>query len=373
MSSSSTTTSAKAAVLRKLGGPFEIETIDVAPPRDDEVLVRMVGVGVCHTDIACREGFPVPMPIVLGHEGSGIVEAVGSKVTRVKVGDHVVMSFNSCGQCHGCTHDQPATCAQFLGFNFAGVRIADGTTPLSQNGQPIHGMFFGQSTFGTYAIAREVNTIAVDASLPLELLGPLGCGVQTGAGAVINSLAMRAGQSLAIFGGGAVGLSALLGAKAVDAGKVFVVEPNAKRRALALELGATQAFDPKDGSDIVAAIKEASGGGVDLAFDTTAIAAVVGQAINCTMSGGVIGLAGVPGPDVPIPLSLLDLVVKNVTLRPIIEGDSNPRSFVPKMLDLYKKGKFPFDKLITKFRFDQINEAMHASETGEVIKPVLIF
>jgi Zn-dependent alcohol dehydrogenase len=366
-------TAARAAVLRKIGGPLEIETISVAAPHDDEVLVKMVAVGVCHSDIACRDGFPVPLPMVLGHEGSGIVAAVGSKVKKIKVGDRVVMSFNSCGQCHGCSHDHPANCAQFLAFNFAGVRIADGSTPLSQNGQPVHGVFFGQSSFATYAIAREINTVVVAADLPLELLGPLGCGIQTGAGAAINSLNLKAGQSLAIFGGGAVGLSALLGARAVDAGKVFVVEPNAKRRALAMTLGATQVFDPRDGSDVVAAIKTASGGGVDHALDTTAISAVVGQALNCVMPGGTLGLIGIPAPTEAIPATLLDLLVKNVTLKSIVEGDANPQDFVPKMLALYKRGKFPFDKLITKFPFEKINEAMHASEKGEVIKPVLVF
>lgn len=373
MSSTSTMRFAKAAVLRKLGGPFEIEPISVAGPRADEVLVRMVGVGVCHTDIACRDGFPVPLPIVLGHEGAGTVEAVGSQVKQVKVSDHVVMSFNSCGQCHGCAHGHPASCSQFLSLNFAGVRVADGSTPLAQDEQPIHGVFFGQSSFATYAIAREINTVTVASDLPLPLLGPLGCGIQTGAGAVINSIKLQAGESVALFGGGAVGLSALLAARAVNAGKVFVVEPNAKRRALAIELGATEAFDPRDGSDIVAAIKEASGGGVDHAVDTTALSAVVAQAINCVLPGGTVGMVGIPAPDAAVPATLLDLLVKSVTLRPIIEGDADPQIFVPKMLEFYQKGKFPFDKLITKYPFEQINEAMHASEAGEVIKPVLIF
>lgn len=370
---SSTTTTAKAAVLRKLGGPFEIEQIEVASPRDDEVLVRMVGVGICHTDIACRDGFPVPMPVVLGHEGAGVVEAIGSKVKRIKVGDHVVMSFISCGHCRSCQHGHPASCVQMIPFNFSGVRIADGSTPLSQKNQPIHGVFFGQSSFATYAIAHESNTIAVATDLPLELLGPLGCGIQTGAGAVINSIGLQAGQSVAIFGGGAVGLSAVLGAYAIDADKIFVIEPHAKRRALALELGASNAFDPGDGNDIVAAIKEANGGGVNHVVDTTGLTNVVGQAINCILPGGIVGLIGIPAPDAAVPATMLDLLVKNVTLRPIIEGDANPQTFVPQMLELYKKGKFPFDKLITKYPFERINEAMLASEKGEVVKPVLIF
>src|SRR5260370_36679923 len=258
----------QAAVLRKAGGTFALEPITVAAPREDEVLVRMAGVGVCHTDIACRDGFPIPLPVVLGHEGSGVVEAVGAKVKRVKAGDHVVLAFNSCGVCPACQHEHPAACAQFLPFNFGGVRISDGSTPLSQNDQPVHGVFFGQSSFATYAIAREINTVAVSSSLPLELLGPLGCGVMTGAGAAINSLNLQPGQSLAVFGAGTVGLSALLGARAIGAGNVYVIEPSARRRALATELGATRAFDPREVSDIAAAGKTDTGRTLTRSKDT---------------------------------------------------------------------------------------------------------
>lgn len=365
-------TTAKAAVVRKVGAPFTMEQIEVGAPREDEVLVRMVGAGVCHTDALCRGGFPVPMPIVLGHEGAGVVESVGDKVTNVKPGDHVVLSFNSCGGCKSCKDEHPATCAQFLPFNFGGVRIADGSTPLSQGGSPIHGMFFGQSSFATYALARAVNTVKVPSSLPLELAGPLGCGIQTGAGAVINSLHPGPKDSLAIFGGGAVGLSALLGARAIDVGAVFVVEPNEARRKLAKELGAKAAFDPGAG-DVVAAIKEASGGGVTHALDATGIPPVIGQAIKVTLPGGVVGMLGVPPPEAPVPASLLDLLVAGITLRPITEGDANPQIFIPRLVELHQQGKFPFERLITKFRFDEINEAFTASETGKAVKPVLVF
>jgi Zn-dependent alcohol dehydrogenase len=358
-------TTAKAAVVRKVGAPFTIEQIEVGAPREDEVLVRIVGAGVCHTDALCRSGFPVPMPIVLGHEGVGVVESVGEKVKNVKPGDHVVLSFNSCGGCRSCKDEHPATCAQFLPFNFGGVRLADGSTPLSQGGSPIHGMFFGQSSFATHAIARAINTVKVPSSLPLELLGPLGCGVQTGAGAVINSLRPRSKDSLAI--------SALLGARAIGVEKVYLVEPIEARRKLAKELGATAVFDPRGGGDVVAAIKEASGGGVTHALDATGIPAVIGQAINCMLPGGVVGMLGVPPPDAQVPATLLNLLVKGVTLRPITEGDANPQAFIPQLVQLYQQGKFPFDRLITKFRFDEINEAFTASETGKVIKPVLVF
>jgi Zn-dependent alcohol dehydrogenase len=366
-------TAAKAAVLKKVGGALAMEAVSVSAPREDEVLVRIAGVGICHTDIACRDGFPVPLPIVLGHEGSGVVEAVGAQVKRVRVGDHVVLAFNSCGLCKACQHDRPAACIQFVPANFAGARSSDGSTPLSQDDQPIHGVFFGQSSFATYAIAREINTVSVPTQLPLELLGPLGCGIMTGAGAAMNSLNLQAGQSLVVFGAGTVGLSAVLAARAIGAGGVFVVEPSAKRRELALNLGADHALDPRDGGDIVASIRQMSGGGMDFALDTTAIPAVIGQALNCVLPGGSLGLIGIPHPEAAVPVTLLDLLVKNVTLRPIVEGDANPQTFVPRLLALYQQGRFPFDRLIVKYPFEKINEAMHDAEQGNVVKPVLIF
>jgi Zn-dependent alcohol dehydrogenase len=364
---------ATAAVLREVRSPLSLEQIEVGPPREDEVLVRMAGVGVCHTDLVCCNGFPVPRPIVLGHEGSGVVEAVGSQVRNVRPGDRVVLSFNSCEHCDSCGHGHPATCAQFLAFNFAGVRLADGSTPLAQGGRPVHGMFFGQSSFATHVIARSVNTVKVRDDLPLELLGPLGCGIQTGAGAVLNSLKLCASDSLAIFGGGAVGLSALMAAVATGARCILVVEPNPERRKLASALGATAVLDPRELADIVGAIKQASGGGVNHSLDCTGIPAVIGQAIASTIPGGTVGLIGVPPPEAAIPVTLLDLLIKGVTLRPITEGDANPQTFIPKMIELHRQGRFPFDRLIQKFRFDQINEAMHAAETGKVVKPVLVF
>lgn len=373
MNETSSATEASAALLRQVGGPFVIEPIQVAAPRADEIRVRLTAVGVCHTDIACRDGFPIPLPVVLGHEGAGVVEAIGSGVTRLAVGDHVVLSFDSCGHCQACAHARPANCGHFLAHNFAGVRLVDGSTPLSQGGQPVHGNFFGQSSFASHAIAHERNAVKVASDLPLELLGPLGCGVQTGAGAVINSLALGVGESIAIFGGGAVGLSALLGARAIDAGTVVVVEPNPARRRLALELGASAALDPRAVDNVAEAIREATDGGVLHALDTTALPAVIAQAIDCIKPGGVLGMVGIPAPDAAVPASLLDLLVKSVTLRPITEGDSDPQTFVPQLLDFHRQGRFPFDRLVTRFPFAQINEAMHAAERGEVIKPVLVF
>lgn len=365
--------SATAAVLRQVGGPFVIESIEVAAPREHEVRVKMVAVGMCHTDLVIRDGFPMPLPVVLGHEGAGIVESVGAKVTSVKPGDHVVLSFNSCDTCPSCADAKPAYCYNFLANNFSGLRPDDGSTPLSQNGAVIQGNFFGQSSFGSIAIAHERNTVAIDKSLPLDIMGPLGCGIQTGAGAVVNSLGLKAGQSLAIFGGGAVGLSGLLGARAIGAGTVIVVEPNEGRRKLALELGATHVIDPKAEADVLAKIKELSGGGVNHAFDTTGIPAVIGVAVETMLPNGMLGLVAVPPPDAMLPANMMSMLIRGVGVKYITEGDARPKEFIPQMVAWYKAGKFPFDKLVTKFPFAQINEAAHASEKGGAIKPVLVF
>ncbi len=364
---------ATAAIVRQVGGPFQIEDIDVAEPRDSEVRVKMVGVGMCHTDLVARDGFPVPMPIVLGHEGSGIVEAIGPDVKGLEVGDHVVLSFNSCAACPTCDDHQPAYCHNFLAENFAGVRLADGSSPLSQDGEIVHGAFFGQSSFGTYAIANERNTVKVDKDLPLEILGPLGCGIQTGAGAAVLSVGLKAGQSLAIFGGGAVGLSALLGARAIGAGLVIVVEPNAARGELALELGATHVINPKETTDVLAAIKELSGGGVNHALDTTGIPDVIAVAVETTITHGTVGLIAVPPPEAMLPANMMSMLMRGTIIKYITEGDADPQTFIPQMIAWYREGKFPFDRLIKKFGFAQINEAAKASEDGSAIKPLLTF
>jgi aryl-alcohol dehydrogenase/geraniol dehydrogenase (NAD+) len=363
----------RAAVLKATGADWVIENVQLAEPREDEILVRMVGVGICHTDLSCRSGaLPVPTPIVLGHEGSGVVERIGSRVTTISVGDHVVLSFGSCGQCRNCLHHNPAYCFEFFPRNFSGGRGMDGSSPIAQDGGAIHGAFFNQSSFATHAIAGEGNAVVVDRTLPLDILGPLGCGIQTGAGAVANSLGVRKGDSLAIFGGGGVGLSGLLAARALDAGTVIVIEPNEKRAQFALELGATHVINPKVTGDVLAEIRQLSGG-VNFAFDTTGIPAVIGIAIETLLPGGVLGMVGGPPPEATMPANLMSMLMRGISAKYIIEGDSDPKTFIPRMIDWHRAGRFPYDKLIRKFPFESINEAAHAAEIGEVIKPVLVF
>jgi aryl-alcohol dehydrogenase/geraniol dehydrogenase (NAD+) len=371
----STSKKARAAVVREAGKPWTIEDVEIAAPREDEVLVRMAGTGICHTDVSCKDGhFPVPLPIVLGHEGAGVVEAVGAGVGRVKVGDHVVLSFDSCGHCHNCQQHRPSYCFDFYPRNLGGVRRSDNTPTITQNGEALNAVFFCQSSFATYAVAREVNTVVVDKALPLHILGPLGCGVQTGAGAAVNSLGIKRGESLAVFGGGAVGLSAMLGARAVGAETLIVVEPNAGRRALALELGASYAIDPVETIDVLGKIKQLSGGGVNYTLDTTGIPAVIAAAVEALLPNGMCGLLGVPSsPEATVPANMMSMLVRGIGVKYIVEGDADPQEFIPRMAGWFKAGKFPFDRLIRKFPFEQINEAAAASLRGEVVKPVVVF
>lgn len=365
--------SAQAAVARVPGQAFSIENITVAAPRGDEIRVKIVGAGICHTDLVCRDAFPVPMPIVLGHEGAGIVEAVGPDVRDIKTGDHVVLTFTSCHACPNCREHMPAYCYAFNPLNLGGPLPAEMGPTLAQDGKPITGRFFGQSSFASYAIAHESNAVCVAKDLPLAKLGPLGCGIQTGAGAVLNSLAVKTGTSLAIFGGGAVGLSALMAAVAVDAGKIVVVEPNRARRALATELGAHGTLDPIGIDDLATAIKDATGGGVQRAFDTTGIPAVIGAAADSLLPNGILGLVGASPMEATLPINIMGVVLRGIGVKGILEGDSDPKAFIPKLLAMHRAGRFPFERLIQTFPFAHINEAVAATTSGKAIKPVLAF
>ena len=360
-----------AAVVREKSGPFVIEELELDDPRDDEVLVRMAGSGLCHTDLVARDGFmPIPNPAVLGHEGAGVVEKVGSRVTKVKPGDHVVMSFRSCGACTSCVRGLPANCLDFFKLNFAGVR-ADGTPTMKKDGKTVHAAFFSQSSFASHALAAERNVVKVDNDVPLELLGPLGCGVQTGAGGIINSLRARAGSSVAIFGAGSVGLSAIMAAVAVGCTTVIAVDINGERLEMAQKLGATHVVDSGQ-ADPVEAIQRVTGGGVQYSLECTGLPKVFRQSVDALAMTGVCGLIGVAPFGAEVSLNM-QTILNGRTVRGIVEGDSIPDIFIPQLIELYKQGRFPFDRMIKFYPFDQINQAADDSEKGRTLKAVLRF
>ena len=361
----------KAAVVHEKSAPFAIEELDLDDPRDDEVLVRMVGCGVCHTDLVAQAGFmPIPLPAVFGHEGSGVVEKVGSRVTKVKPGDHVVMSFRSCGVCSSCMKGFPANCLDFFKLNFAGLR-ADGSPTMKKGGETIHASFFSQSSFASYALASERNVVKVRNDVPLELLGPMGCGIQTGAGGVINSLKARPGSSIAVFGVGSVGLSAILAATASGLTTAIAVDVKGERLDLALKMGATHVIDSSR-TNAVEEIQKITGGGVQYSLECTGIPAVFRQSVDALAMTGVCGLIGVAPFGVEVSLGM-QTILNGRTIRGVVEGDSIPDLFIPQLIELYRQGRFPFDRMITFYPFDQINKAVEDSEKGKALKAVLRF
>jgi aryl-alcohol dehydrogenase len=362
-----------AAVVEKTGAPFEIEEIELEGPRADEILVRIVAVGICQTDVHVRDRVQAPgLPVVLGHEGSGIVEEVGTAVTAVKPGDRVVLSYDACGRCRFCLSGRYAYCDHAMAINFGGSRL-DGTNALHRLGDraggEVHGHFFGQSSFATYALATERNVVKVPDDLPLELLGPLGCGLQTGAGAVLNSMRVPANSSIAILGTGAVGLAAVMAARAVGANPIIGVDLVPKRLMLASELGATHTVDASR-EDIRKRIAEITGSGVDYVLEITAQPPMLKLAVDVLAPCGTAGQigGGVPGAEAPISMSRLLL---GRSVRGIIQGDSIPRVFIPKLIEMHRRGQFPFDRLVRFYDFKQINQAVADAASGETIKPIL--
>ncbi len=357
------------AVARTPGADFTIEEATLAPPGPREVLVRIAGVGICHTDLIARDQFtPFPLPAVLGHEGAGVVEEVGSEVASVRPGDHVVLSFDSCGVCPSCSRAQPAYCREFYLRNFSGLR-GDGAALRDAAGEALTGRFFGQSSFASHALAAERSVVKIADDVPLELMGPLGCGVQTGAGAVLNVLRPQEGASLAIFGAGSVGLAALLAAKVAGCGEMILIDRNARRLALARELGATVCVDPSDG-DVVEAVRRATAGGADFSLECTGVPAVLRHAVDCLNVPGMCGVVGAPPFGAEVSLDITSLLLGR-TVRGVIEGDSVPQDFIPKLIELWRQGLFPFDRLITAYALDEINLAVRDVHAGHVLKPIV--
>ncbi len=362
----------QAAVVRTQGGPFTIEPMTIEEPRAGEVLVRIAGVGVCHTDLVVRDQyFPTPLPAVLGHEGSGVVERVGPGVTKVVPGDHVVLSFASCGSCANCQRGLYGYCPDLYGRNFSGAR-PDGSKPCCDaQGHPVSSWFFAQSSFADLALATERNVVKIPQDVPLELMGPLGCGIQTGAGAVINALKPGGGSTIAIFGAGSVGLAAAMAARVVGCARIIVVDLNQSRLDLALELGATDAVNPNDG-DPVAAIQALTGGeGVQYSLECTGLPTVGRQAVDCLRLTGICGVIGVAPLGTEISLDMNGILFGR-SVRGIIEGDSVPDVFIPQLIELWRQGRFPFERLVRYFPLHEIEAAVHAAESGEVLKPILL-
>jgi aryl-alcohol dehydrogenase len=361
----------RAAVLREADGPFGIEELRLDAPGLGEVLVRIVAVGVCHTDASVRSReLPTPLPVVLGHEGAGVVEGVGPGVTKVVPGDHVVLTFQSCGACEGCLTGHPASCDGSFPLNFTGAR-PDGSHALHDPaGGELHDRFFAQSSFATHAIATERNVVKVPKEAPLEVLGPLGCGIQTGAGSVLNALKVEAGQTIAVFGAGAVGLSAIMAARVAAAAVIIAIDVVPGRLALARELGATHVVDAQSG-EVLAAIRAIVPHGLHYTLDTTGNVAVIRTAVDALAPRGTCGIVGATAAGVELKLDTIGFMSTAKTLRGIVEGDSVPDIFIPRLIALHAAGRFPFDRLVRFYKLEELDRAFADSATGKTIKPIV--
>ena len=357
-----------AAISREGRAHPVIEEVELDEPRSDEVRVRLVATGICHTDLLCHagRGVPTPRPIVLGHEGAGMVEGVGAGVLGLAVGDHVVLSGASCGGCPSCHAGRPTYCRDAIRLSFGGSR-ADGSSPLSQRGEPMAAAFFAQSSFATHTVVPERSAVKVPADIPLHLLGPLGCGFITGAGSVLEAFRLRPGQSIVVFGAGSVGLAAIMAAKLAGASRVVAVDINPSRLALAQALGATAIAT--FAADTGGALKALERCGFDFSFNTTSIPAVYSLALDCLANEGTAGYVTRPRGDWAPNIG--GLLAGGRRLQGILGGSANPQLLIPQLLEYWRQGRFPFERVITDFPFAQIGSAWDACESAAVVKPVL--
>ncbi len=362
-----------AAVARKNGAPFTIEQLELDALRHNEVRVRMVATGICHTDTLVRDGiYPTPLPAVLGHEGAGIVEEVGDSVVSVVPGDHVVLAAAYCGHCKRCRNGQMAYCENLMAADFGGRRL-DGATALSKDGEAISSHFFGQSSFATHANVVEESIVRVDKDVPLEHLGPLGCGINTGAGTVLNELRPEIGSSLAVFGTGAVGCAAVMAARVADCATIIAVDIHDARLELARELGATHVINSKT-ENLADRLREITAdAGVDYVVDTTGIPALLRQAADSLGVRGTVALVGAAKPGTEVSFEIGASLVKGWTFKTVVQGSSVPQVFIPRLIQLWKEGRFPFEKLVNDYALDDINQGFEDSKSGKTIKPVIVF
>ncbi|CAK7238019.1 hypothetical protein SBRCBS47491_010245 [Sporothrix bragantina] len=355
--------STEALVVSEVGGPFELKTVDLKEMRSDEIVVKMVATGICPG-----------LPAVLGHEGSGIVEQVGADVKHVTVGDHVLLSFNSCRECTSCRRGKPSYCRHMERISFGGSRL-DGTKTVSLDGKDLSSAYFGQSSFAKRSIVRGVCAVKVSNALPLDILCCIGCGVQTGAGTVLNTLQPPVGSSIAIYGAGAVGLAAIMTARNLTAATTIIaVDIVDERLELAKELGATHTFNTKGISEaqVVELIESVTNGeGVDRAVDCTGNLGVIQSMIAATANNGIAATVGSAPHGTFVQIEPASWIQRNVSYVGSCMGSSLPETFIPAIVDFWKQGRFPVERLTKSYSYKDVNQAMADMLSGATIKPVI--
>lgn len=362
----------KAAVVEEKGGDYVIQDVIMAEPIGKDVLVKMVASGICRSDYAERNGNSVQFPNVLGHEGSGIVEKIGSSVTGLKPGDHVILSYSYCQECQSCIEGEPASCDRWLEMNNLGKNARGEYTMQKEDGTNLNS-FFNQSSFATYTLVDESNIVKVDKDIDLRILGPLGCGLATGSGAVLSVLKPKPGQSIAVFGTGAVGFAAVMAAKISGCSTIIALDINEERLSLAKELGATHVINSKQNSEqVVEMILDLTNGlGVNYSIDTSGVPPVMRQAMEIVRSGGTYVPLAVTPHSFEIS-TFFDLITRNRKIVGCLIGDTLPKVHLPMLIDFYKDGRFPFDQFVKFYPFEDLKQAEADSVSGKVLKSVVV-
>jgi alcohol dehydrogenase len=368
----------RAAVLAKTGlpppyaasRPLDIVDLDLAAPGRGEVLIRVKAAGLCHSDLSVIDGSrPRPMPMALGHEAAGIVEALGEGVGDLSVGDHVFVP--SCGRCPPCASGRPALCEPGAKANGAGTLLG-GERRLSFRAEPVN-HHLGVSAFADHAVVARESCVKVDPDLPFELAALFGCAVLTGVGAVVNTARVEPGASVAVIGLGGVGLSAVLGAKVAGARQIVAVDLSDEKLAFARALGATHAVNA-GAKDALGTIRQISGGGVEIAFDMAGAVPALELAYAATARGGTTVTAGLPHPDKRLSLAPVTLVAEERTLKGSYIGSAAPLRDVPRYIALFQAGKLAVDALLThRLKLDEINEGFDRLREGIGVRQVVLF
>jgi aryl-alcohol dehydrogenase len=364
-----------AAVMEKTDGritrrKIALEEVELEPPRDDEVLIRVTSSGVCGTDRGCIHGLePYPTPGVLGHEGAGVVEEVGRQVTSVKPGDRVMIGFPFCGVCRRCRRGEPRYCEKGGELVFSGYRL-DGSGGMHRtNGEKLAGRFFQQSSWATRTIALERQLARVPDGLDVDLTGPYGCSISTGAGTILNELRPEPGSSIAIFGVGNVGLAAVMAARLTGATKIIAIDKVPERLALARELGATHTLE--HGAETVAQLKELTGERLDYSVEATAGSNLVAEAVTALGFRGTCAMVGGAKMTEMVKVNHPDVLLHGKRIIGVMGGGGQTPGFLESLMELQLQGRFPLQKLVRFYDFNQVNQAIDDSDNGVTVKPIL--
>lgn len=360
-----------AAVARKKEAPFEISTLEQDEPRSDEVRVKIIATGICRTDIDVRDGYlPTPLPVVTGHEGAGIVDKVGADVKNITPGDHVILSLGSCGKCQFCIRGLPSFCKDHMAMNFAGART-DGSVCLHNHNESVHSHFFSQSSHASYGIVHHSSLVKVPSDVDLKMLGPLACGVMTGFGGVINTLQPKSDSSVAIFGMGTVGLSALMACNILKCSPIIVIDNKQSRLDLARELGATHTILSVPETNVVSDIQSITRGeGVQYAFESSGVKTVISSAFDSLSELGVLVMTGVLPQGEKVEFDAWKLLRGRRIIGSVM-GDTLPATFIPRMVEYYRQGLLPLEKICQLYELKDINQAVSDMLSGKTVKAVI--